>query len=94
MLQKMHVMGFKFFNDMVEGKKYNSTTLRIEIPVPRNSKSEFGTDRIEVKWGEADNAEKIKHLKFPGDYELDVEMTSKGLECFDFKVPVSGVKAA
>ena len=87
MLQKRRIIGVRRFNDQVEGKAYNFTKLRVELPVPRNATNEMGCDVVDVTWGDATNYDKLSHLKFPLDMEIDLEITSKGTDCFDLKIP-------
>lgn len=81
MFQQMRVLGIRRFNDSVEGKNYDFTKVRIEIPVPRNAENECGTNVVEAVYGKSSSYEELRaKFKFPCVCSLDVEMTSKGLD--------------
>lgn len=93
MEQRVQVLGVKGFKGTVEGTSYDSTTLYVVLPVSRNSKTEVGYNVREVKFGTEEEFQKLKSLKFPLLAELDLEMTTKGVDCFSFK-PVPSSAAA
>lgn len=80
--QRMRVLGGKVFNDTVEGKKYDHTKLRVEMPVKKGSEFEFGNAEVEMQWGDHTNADKCKTW-FPCECELTLTATSKGFEVID-----------
>lgn len=90
MQQRLTVVGYKVFNDRVEGKNYDFTKLRVMMPCPSSSETQKGFDVVEMQWGDHKNAEKLHGVKWPAQFDLEVEMTSKGFELTDAKlVPVA-----
>ena len=84
--QKMQVLGVKPFKGTIEGTSYDQTKLLVALPFPSNSKS-FGMDIVAMVYGDSAVGEKLGHLhKFPGEYELEIEATTKGYEVLGFSV--------
>lgn len=93
MEMKIRVLGARCFNDEVEGKRYNFTKLRLEMPVPRNAQNEFGTNIVEANYGDAVNFDQIKAMgKFPMECLVDLEPSSKGFDVVSLK-PAQEAKA-
>lgn len=93
MKQPMRVMGVRRFKGDVEGNHHDFTKLRMEMPVPRNAANEIGAAEVTVNYGTADKFDELKGLKFPGLFLCDVEMSSKGLDCFSVEPMPAGAKA-
>lgn len=86
MQQKLRVLGARKFNDSVEGKTYNFTKLRIELPVPRNAENEMGCNVVEALYGKADAYEELRRdYKFPCECFVDLEVTSKGMDVLNIE---------
>jgi hypothetical protein len=79
------VVGCKGFKGEVEGVNYDSTTLYVLLPVSKRAGTESGYNVKEVKYGKEDEFQKLKGLPFPLKAELDLEINTKGIECFGFK---------
>lgn len=96
MLMKYRVMGYTSGKGDYEGHHYDRTKLRVELPVPSSKKNERGTDRVEFVVGDAAHAERLEHIQFPCEMELDIQPTSTGNEIVEMKLPVKAgsVKAA
>lgn len=92
MEHQYRVMGVRRFNDEVEGKRYDFTKVRIEMPVPRSAENEVGVNVVEAIIGKSDVYAEYAKLPFPGLYLVDLELTSRGFEVFSLK-PVEGVKS-
>lgn len=72
------VTGAKFFNDTVEGKAYDSTTIYVEVALDDRSGAAKGTATQPFQWGDSGNFHRIKHLPLPFDAELTYEMVTNG----------------
>lgn len=82
---RYQVLGVKGFKGEVEGVTYDSTTLYVVLPVSKRAGTEAGFNAKEVKFGREDEYQKLKNLPFPVLAELDIEVNTKGIECFGFK---------
>lgn len=85
MEQRVQVLGCKGFKGEVEGVQYDSTTLYVVLPVSKRAGTEVGYNVKEVKFGKEEEFQKMKGLPFPIHAELDLEINTKGIECFGFK---------
>jgi len=83
--QRVQVLGCKGFKGEVEGTTYDSTTLYVVLPVSKRAGTEAGYNVKEVKFGKEEEFQKIKGLPYPIMAELDLEINTKGIECFAFK---------
>lgn len=93
MEQRVQVLGCKGFKGEVEGTAYDSTTLYVVLPVSKRAGTEAGFNVKEVKYGKEEEFQKMKNLPFPIMAELDLEINTKGIECFGFKA-IGAVQAA
>lgn len=75
---KGRITGAKFFNDEVEGKRYDSTTIYVEVGLDERSGAAKGSATQGFAWGDSGNFQRIKHLPFPFDAELTYEMVTNG----------------
>lgn len=89
---RYEVLGCKGFKGEVEGTHYDSTTLYVKFPVSKRAGTEAGFNAKEVKFGKEEEFQKMKGLQFPIIAELDLEITTKGIECLGFK-PIAAVPA-
>lgn len=97
MESKIRVLGARRFNDAVEGKSYNFTKVRLEMPVPRNSENELGTNVVEANYGDASKFVELMAMgKFPMDCLVDLEPSSKGFDVVSIKpaMEAKAIKAA
>lgn len=85
MQDRYQVLGCKGFKGEVEGVSYDSTTLYVVLPVSKRAGTETGYNVKEVKFGKEEEFQKLKGLPFPIMAELDLEVNTKGIECFGFK---------
>lgn len=101
MEQKFKILGAKSFNDTVEGVKYNTTKLFIELKEKRvisDARNVVGFNVVTIEFG--DSTEFTKHkmadLPWPINANLDVEMTTKGMICnsFEYIKPSAGQQAS
>jgi hypothetical protein len=91
------VTGMKRFNDTVEGVKYDFTKLRVQFKASsKNADRDLGYGESEIQIGDSTVFDKLKHLAFPCQFELEIEQTNKGPEIVSFKplAPVTAPKAA
>jgi len=72
------VTGAKFFKGDVDGSSYDSTTIYVQIPMDESRGTAKGFGSAEYRWGDSANFERIKHLKFPLEAELVIEMVTSG----------------
>jgi len=86
---RFRILGVKGFKGEVEGNHYDSTTLFVEIPFSKRSKTEVGFNAVQVKFGGQEEFEKLKNLQFPLIAELEYENTTKGMECYALKPVVN-----
>lgn len=94
MEMKLRVLGGRRFNDSIEGKVYDFTKLRIEMPVPRKSENEWGNNVIEANVGDHKLADHYRaHFTFPGEFFVELEPTSKGFDVIGIR-PVEQAKKA
>ena len=75
---KARVLGASFFDDTIEGQKHDFTTIHVEMALDESSGRAKGYAGQALKWGEAANYGKIKHLPFPFDAELTIELVTSG----------------
>jgi hypothetical protein len=90
MEMKLRVMGVRRFHDEIEGKKYDFTKVRLEMPVPRNAENECGTNVVEATIGKAIEYDALRtKFNFPCDCLVDLEPSSKGYDVLSIKPVVS-----
>lgn len=90
MLQKFIILGAKNFNDLVEGTRYDTTKLLIQLPQPSvrsEVRNTAGHDALDVVFGTSLNFNKHKlgEAEYPHVAELDMSMTTKGFEIHSYK---------
>ena len=85
MLQRYEVLGCKGFKGEIDKVVYDSTTLFVRLPVSSRSGTEAGFNAKEVKFGKEEEFQKLKNLPFPVMADLELEITTKGIECYGFK---------
>lgn len=83
--QQFRVLGCKGFKGNVEGTDYDSTKLYVEMPVSEKNGTEVGCNASVVPFGKSDEFHKLKGLPFPLQAELEIVMTTKGVECVGFR---------
>ena len=86
MMQRYELMGCKGYKGDVDGVHYDSCTLYVKMPVSKRSGNEAGFDAMKVKYGKEEEYQKLKGLPFPVMVDLDLEINTKGVECFDLKL--------
>lgn len=96
-MAKHTVVGMTRFKGDVEGQHYDQTKLRVLLKASsRKSETEVGFGETAVVIGKSDEFDKLKHLVFPCHFDLELEMTTKGIEVASFRplAPVASPKAA
>lgn len=92
---QLQVMGAKFFKDVIEGQSHDFTKLRVAMPVSEKDAPTYGAvgeNVVEMKFGKADEYQKLKNLPFPLQVELTLKLTTDGYEVLGFRA--LSVKAA
>ncbi|HJW26502.1 MAG TPA: hypothetical protein VJ576_16525 [Rhodocyclaceae bacterium] len=90
---QFQVVGAKSFKGDVEGKSYDSSTLFVLMDVSERGGNAVGQNVVEMKFGKSDEFDKLKHLPFPVQAELTLNLTTKGYEVEGFRA-VSAQKPA
>lgn len=76
--QKSILLGAKRSQGKLDnGTAYDSTKLYIQTPMKVTPDS-VGFATNEYNWGDSTNFSKIKHLKFPAEVELTMEIQTNG----------------
>lgn len=94
---QLQVLGAKFFKDVMDGTPHDFTKLRVSMPVSEKDAPTYGAcgeNVVEMKFGKADEYQKLKHLPFPVMAELSLKLTTDGYEVVGFKAITAQVKAA
>lgn len=90
----LQVLGAKCFKGDVEGTAYDSTTLFVVMDVSERSGNAVGMNVVEMKFGTSEEFPKLKHLDFPVQAELTLNLTTKGYEVKGFRGLSSGKSAS
>lgn len=92
MEMQLVVLGAKVFNDSVEGNKYDTTKLLVQLPqkkVNSDTQKTVGYDAVDIPFGTSEEFIKANLARHENDFpmmcELDIEMTTKGYSCNGFK---------
>ncbi len=91
---RMKVMGAKFFNDVVEGTKYDNTKVFVETPMNEQGGNAVGFAAAEYQWGTSENFQKIKSLPFPFEADCVLEMTTNGKQTKTILISITPVARA
>jgi ABC-type uncharacterized transport system ATPase component len=75
---KAKVLGAKCFNDTIDGQKFDSTTIFVEMALDESRGTAKGFASQNMGWGSSEEFQKIKHLPFPFEAELTVELVTSG----------------
>lgn len=76
--QRMHVVGVKRSKGEYEGKPFDSTKLYVNLDLNNSTDQGRGFATVEYTWGKSDNFDKIKHLPFPFDADVDLSFVTNG----------------
>lgn len=77
-VSKAIITGAKRFNDTVEGTKYDSTTVFVEVAMDGRNGNAMGKATQPFPWGTSENYARIAHLPVPFEAELTFEMVTNG----------------
>lgn len=92
---KARVTGIKKFSGEVEGQKYDNTTLFVEMRLDDSQGTQKGRATVEFKYPNSDLFNKLSHLNFPCDLEIETEQVASGKGQFKtVVVSVNPIKAA
>lgn len=83
--QVFRVLGAKGFKGTVDGTNYDSTKLYVEMPVSEKNGTEVGFNGVSLPFGKEEEFQKLKGLPFPLQAELELAVTTKGLEVLGFR---------
>lgn len=75
---KVRVMGAKCFKDVIDGQSFDSTTLFVEMGLDESKGHAKGFASQSMQWGDSSEFAKIKHLTFPFDAEVTIELVTSG----------------
>lgn len=75
---KAKVMGASYFNDTIEGQKHDFTKVYLEMSLDESRGTAKGFASQTMNWGTSEEFQKIKHLPFPFEAELTVELVTSG----------------
>jgi hypothetical protein len=84
--QSMRVLGARCFNDVIEGQKHDFTKLNVQMDMP-DKENCVGMDSVALPFGTSANFERLKNIKFPCDMELELAITTKGMNVVNFVPP-------
>jgi hypothetical protein len=95
MKMQVRVLGVTRFNDLIEGKKYDQTKLKVEMAMSERSGNSMGSDAIDMVYGTSANFEVLQKsgAKFPCMCDLEVNPTTKGFEVEFCKPVIQGAQA-
>lgn len=72
------VSGAKRINDTIDGKKYDSTTLFVQIDLDESTGNAKGQSTQPFAWGASDNFARIAHLPMPFSAEVTIRNVTNG----------------
>lgn len=78
------VLGAKGFKGNVDGTDYDSCKLYVLMDVSDKAGTEVGFNASPLAFGKSDEFHKLKHLTFPLQAELEMKLTTKGMEIVGF----------
>lgn len=93
MKQQFTVLGVRKFNDRVEGTHYDFTKLLVVMDMPSGPNAR-GQDAIQMPFGTSENFAQFSQVNFPAQFELDVNMTTKGYEVMSARPVAAAQKVA
>lgn len=86
---KITVVGFKAFKGVIESQSHDFTKLIVLVGFPRKNEMQGGFDAQIAQdltgKGNSENASNWKGKPFPLTIEADYELTTKGLEIYEYK---------
>ncbi|NMG45550.1 hypothetical protein GPA22_17690 [Aromatoleum toluvorans] len=75
---RVKVTGMKAVDVEMEGQRYDSTKVFLEIPLDDSKGTAKGFATAEYSFGKHDEFDKYKHLPFPFEAEAEMEMVTSG----------------
>lgn len=75
---KATVTGAKMFKDSIDGQSFDQTTLFVQVGMDESKGTAKGFATQSFQWGTSDEYHKIKHLPFPFDAEIEMELVTTG----------------
>lgn len=75
---KAIVTGAKMFKDTIDGQSFDQTTLYVQMNLDESKGTSKGFATQPLGWGTSDEYHKIKHLPFPFEAELEMELVTTG----------------
>lgn len=75
---KAIVTGAKMFKDTIDGQVFDQTTLYVQMGLDETKGTGKGFATQGLGWGSSDEYHKIKHLPFPFEAEIDMELVTTG----------------
>lgn len=72
------VLGASFFNDTIDGQRHDFTKIFLEMALDESTGRAKGFASQTMNWGTSEEFQQIKHLPFPFEAELTVELVTSG----------------
>lgn len=94
---KATITGAKMFKDSIDGQAFDQTTLYVQMGLDETKGTAKGFATQALGWGTSDEYHKIKHLPFPFEAEIEMELVTTGKQQKQRVVglkPVAQVKGA
>lgn len=76
--QKLTIVGAKKSKGEFEGRPFDSTKVYVHADLRNDKDQGRGVSTVEYAWGESGNFDKISHLPFPFEAEVDLVMVTSG----------------
>lgn len=75
---KAIITGAKMFKDSIDGQAFDQTTLYVQMGLDETKGTAKGFATQPLGWGTSDEYHKIKHLPFPFEAEIEMELVTTG----------------
>ena len=75
---KMLVLGIKKFKGDVEGQSHDTTTVFVRMKQDESKGTAKGFVGQDLKYGDSTNYDRLQHLTFPVECEVETETVSNG----------------
>lgn len=78
MTTRAKVTGATFFNDVIEGSRHDFTKVHLEMPLDDTTGRAKGYATQALNWGTSEEFGRIKHLPFPFEADITIELVTSG----------------
>lgn len=76
--QRMQIVGVKRSKGEYEGRPYDATKVYVPLDLNNSTDQGRGAATVEYSWGTSENYDKIKHLPFPFEAEVELAFVTNG----------------